>query len=80
MSAYFSAIVFPSFFSSSNATVDDGFWQEPSTIKTKLTAADSLIAEADACIASNAAGLAAKHTISHRRNKSMQLYYAAPSA
>jgi len=79
MSAYISGFVFPSLFNS-NASLDDGFWQEPSTIKIRLTAADSLIAELGACNATTTVGLTAKHSIAHRRNRSMQLHFAAPCA
>lgn len=79
MSAYLTGFAFPSFFSS-GANQDDGFWQEPSTIKTRLTAANSSDTEMGACPATTTGDLTARHTIAHRRNKSMQLHYAAPSA
>ena len=79
MSAYISGFTFPSLFNSS-ASLDDGFWQEPSTVKIRLTAAESLIAEAGTCNATTTSGLIAKHSIVHRRNKSLQLHFAAPCA
>src|SRR4051812_14061273 len=80
MSAYLSTLSFSSIFGSiyNTTAADDGFWQEPSTIKAPLTAAASVESEAGGC--DGTATPTTKHTIAHRRNKSLQLHYAAPTA
>jgi ABC-type uncharacterized transport system YnjBCD substrate-binding protein len=77
MSAILSGFVLQNNFSS-HSNLDDGFWQEPSTMKPKLAASASLDAEARACDTTAAAALTTKHSIAHPRQKSMQCHYAAP--
>ena len=59
MSAILSGFVFQNIFSS-NSKVDDGFWQEPSTMKTKPTAAACHDAKAGTCSTTGAAALTTK--------------------
>lgn len=76
MSAYLSSLVFSSIFRST--PTDDGFWDEPSTIKTPLTARSSM--EDSICDGAATTGLTTRHNIAHRRKKSLGLRSAAPAA
>lgn len=84
MSAYLSGFSFSSLFGPSTATTnqDDDFWQEPSTMRPQLTANTSLYQDNSQTICENSSmsSLTEKHHIAHRRNKSLQIHYAAPSA
>lgn len=83
MSAYLSGFSFTSLFTTSTAAEeDDGYWQEPSTMKPQLTANASLTPETiqSMCENSSKSSLTGKHNIAYHRNRSLQLHYAAPSA
>lgn len=79
MSAFLSGFTLTSIFGSSTNN-DDEFWSEPSTLKTQLTAEASFTGPGIACDNSMANSLTRKHNVAHRRNQSLQLHYAAPSA
>ena len=80
MTAFFSALIVNNFFRSTAINNDDGFWEEPSTIKTRLTAQASYVEEHSTCGLTAASALATKHSLADRRQKSYGLTYAAPSA
>lgn len=80
MTAFFSALIVNNFFCSTAINNDDGFWEEPSTIKTRLTAQASYVEEHSTCGLTAASALATKHSLADRRQKSYGLTYAAPSA
>lgn len=79
MSAMISGFTLPNIFGFGAAPANDGFWDEPSTLKTTLTAEASLM-EDNTCNHITSSTLANLNHMPHCHSKKLQLHYAAPSA